>query len=101
MEKFVIEGGHKLGGTVRPGGSKNEALPCLAATLLTDEEVTLRNVPRIRDVQVMLDIIEDLGGTYNWFEDNAVKVCTKEVLKDLSEREVEVLAALSEGMGNK
>lgn len=82
MEKFVIEGGHKLGGTVRPGGSKNEALPCLAATLLTDEEVTLRNVPRIRDVQVMLDIIEDLGGTYNWFEDNAVKVCTKEVLKD-------------------
>lgn len=88
MEKFVIEGGHKLGGTVRPGGSKNEALPCLAATLLTDEEVTLRNVPRIRDVQVMLDIIADLGGTYTWIGDNAVKICTKEVLKDEIEPEL-------------
>lgn len=74
MEKFVIEGGKKLSGSVRPGGSKNEALPCLAATLLTDEEITLRNVPRIRDVEVMLDVIAALGGRYEWIADNVVKV---------------------------
>lgn len=74
MEKFVIEGGHVLSGRVRPGGSKNEALPCLAATLLTDEEVTLRNVPRIADVEVMLQVIADLGGTYEWVDDGVVKV---------------------------
>ena len=74
MEKFVIEGGHRLSGKVRPSGSKNEALPCLAATLLTDEEVTLRNVPRIRDVEVMLEVLADLGGTYEWVDDGVVKI---------------------------
>ncbi len=79
MEKFVIEGGHKLSGRVRPGGSKNEALPCLAATLLTDEEVTLKNVPRIADVEVMLRVIEDLGGVYEWIDDGVVKIRTANV----------------------
>lgn len=79
MEKFVIEGGHRLSGRVRPGGSKNEALPCLAATLLTDEEVTLRNVPRIADVEIMLQVIQDLGGVYEWVEDTVVKVRTQNV----------------------
>lgn len=74
MEKFVIEGGHRLSGKVRPSGSKNEALPCLAATLLTDEEVTLRNVPRIRDVEVMLAVIEDLGGEFEWIDDGVVRI---------------------------
>ena len=53
-EKFVIEGGARLGGELTPGGSKNEVLPCLAASLLTDEPVVLSNVPRIRDVEVMI-----------------------------------------------
>ncbi|QED27079.1 UDP-N-acetylglucosamine 1-carboxyvinyltransferase [Microvenator marinus] len=79
MEKFVIEGGNRLSGSVRPGGSKNEALPCLAATLLTDEEVTLRNVPRIADVEIMLEIIQDLGGVYEWVDDGVVKVKTENV----------------------
>ncbi len=74
MEKFIIEGGKQLSGSVRPGGSKNEALPCLAATLLTDEEVTLRNVPRIADVEVMLEVIADLGGQFEWIEQNVVKI---------------------------
>lgn len=74
MDKFVIEGGHKLSGKVRPGGSKNEALPCLAATLLTDEEITLRNVPRIRDVEVMLEVMRDLGGENEWLEDGVVRI---------------------------
>ncbi len=79
MEKFVIEGGHPVEGRVRPNGNKNEALPCLAATLLTDEPVVLNNVPRIADVDVMLRVIEDLGGRYEWEDDHRVRVQTAEV----------------------
>ncbi len=79
MEKFVIEGGHKLSGRVRPSGSKNEALPCLAATLLTDEEITLRNVPRIRDVEVMLEVMADLGGENEWIADGVVRIKNENV----------------------
>ncbi len=79
MEKFVIEGGQPISGRVRPSGSKNEALPVLAATLLTDEEVVLKNVPKIADVLVMLEVIADLGGTYEWINDTDVKIHTKQV----------------------
>jgi UDP-N-acetylglucosamine 1-carboxyvinyltransferase len=61
MEKFIIEGGTQLRGTVTPSGNKNAALPMLAACLLTDEPVTLRNVPRIRDVDDMLALLASLG----------------------------------------
>jgi UDP-N-acetylglucosamine 1-carboxyvinyltransferase len=61
MEKFVIDGGVPLAGTVAPAGNKNAALPLLAASLLTDEEIVLHNVPRIRDVQAMLDLLTALG----------------------------------------
>lgn len=79
MEKFVIEGGKELSGEVRPNGSKNEALPCLAATLLTDELVTLKNVPRIADIEVMLEVIEDLGGHFEWVDDHVLEVQTANV----------------------
>ena len=61
MEEFVIEGGIPLKGEVTPAGNKNAALPLLAACLLTDETVVLRNVPQIRDVQAMRRLIENLG----------------------------------------
>lgn len=61
MEQFVIEGGTALSGTVTPAGNKNAALPLLAACLLTSEPVILRNVPRIRDVETMRQLICDLG----------------------------------------
>src|SRR5207302_2988538 len=63
MEKFVIEGGVPLSGTIVPAGNKNGALPILAACLLTDDEVILRNVPRISDVDAMLELIAGLGAT--------------------------------------
>jgi len=66
MEKFVIEGGVPLSGTVVPAGNKNGALPILAACLLTDEEVTLRNVPRISDVDAMLALLASLGASVTW-----------------------------------
>lgn len=61
MEKFVIEGGVPLKGEVTPAGNKNAALPLLAACLLADEPVILRNVPQIQDVQVMRKLIESAG----------------------------------------
>ena len=54
MEKFVIEGGVPLSGTIVPAGNKNAALPLLACSLLTDEPVTIDNVPHIRDTEAML-----------------------------------------------
>ena len=77
MEKFVIEGGYPLSGEMTPSGNKNEALPVLAATLLTDEEIHLSNVPRIRDVEVMCEVIESIGGTVEWVARNEVKICAK------------------------
>ena len=61
MEKFVITGKSKLTGSVRVSGNKNEALPVLAACLLTKEPIILKNVPRIGDVEMMLDILQSQG----------------------------------------
>src|SRR3954466_3026409 len=74
MEKFVIEGGTPLSGTMVPAGNKNAALPALAACLLTDEEVVLRNIPRIRDVEAMCRLLEGLGVKVEWREDNVVSL---------------------------
>ena len=77
MEKFIIEGGHQLSGTLIPGGNKNEVPPALAASLLTTEEVILHNVPRIKDVEVMMEIIRDLGGEAGFLDEksNSVRLC--------------------------
>ena len=72
MEKFVIEGGVPLSGTIVPAGNKNAALPLLACSLLTDEEVVLHNVPRIRDVEAMLALLADLGVSVEWRGENTV-----------------------------
>ncbi|MGE0103421.1 MAG: UDP-N-acetylglucosamine 1-carboxyvinyltransferase [Blastocatellales bacterium] len=63
MDKFRISGGRPLSGSVSISGAKNSALPCLAATLLTPETVTLRNVPYVRDLITMRRLLEDLGCT--------------------------------------
>ena len=72
MEKFVIEGGYPLSGTIVPAGNKNAALPALAACLLTTEEVVVRNVPRIRDVDAMLALLAATGVRCEWRDENAV-----------------------------
>ena len=66
MPSFVVDGGHRLHGTVRPAGNKNAALPILAATLLADGPVTLHNMPRIRDVETMIELLADLGAVCSW-----------------------------------
>jgi len=62
MYEYVIDGGFPIKGTVKASGNKNAALPCIAAALLTEEPVTLRNLPEIEDMQVMLEIFSALGG---------------------------------------
>src|SRR3954471_2243992 len=76
MEKFVIEGGVPLSGTVTPAGNKNGALPILAACLLTDDEVVVANVPRIQDVRTMLALLERLGVSLEWRSDHEVALCS-------------------------
>jgi UDP-N-acetylglucosamine 1-carboxyvinyltransferase len=82
MEKFVIDGGVPLSGTVVPAGNKNAALPCLAASALTADQVVVRNVPRIRDVQAMLDLLEHLGATVEWRGEHEVAICAAGITAD-------------------
>jgi UDP-N-acetylglucosamine 1-carboxyvinyltransferase len=74
MEKFIIQGGVPLSGEIVPAGNKNAALPILAACLLTDDELVVQNVPRIRDVESMLGLLEKLGVKVAWTGDNEVKL---------------------------
>ena len=91
QEFLVIEGGVPLTGTIRPEGNKNAALALLAAALLTAEPVVLGNMPRIRDVETMLELLADLGAEVEWTQRNEVRVCCAEVRstaldEELSER---------------
>jgi UDP-N-acetylglucosamine 1-carboxyvinyltransferase len=79
MEQFVITGGVPLKGEVTPGGNKNAALPLLAACLLTDQPITLHNVPVIRDVTTMRALLESLGVEITTLDTNTWKVQAKEV----------------------
>ena len=74
MDSFVIEGGRPLSGTIRAAGNKNGALPILAACLLTSEPITLTNVPRIRDVETMVELLDNLGADAAWSGPNEVRV---------------------------
>ncbi|MEA2142695.1 MAG: UDP-N-acetylglucosamine 1-carboxyvinyltransferase [Solirubrobacteraceae bacterium] len=82
MDKFVIEGGYPLSGTIVPAGNKNAALPALAASLLTEEEVVLRNIPRIRDVDAMLGLLRAMGVRTEWRDENVVALCAADVTAD-------------------
>jgi UDP-N-acetylglucosamine 1-carboxyvinyltransferase len=75
-EAFLIEGGRRLAGRVRAAGNKNAALPLLAACVLAREEVRLENVPRIRDVETMMALLDDIGGEAEWTGPNEVRVNT-------------------------
>ena len=61
MASFIIEGGHLLQGTITPQGAKNEALQVICASLLTEEEVIIRNIPNIRDVNNLIQLLRDIG----------------------------------------
>src|SRR5688572_13842632 len=79
MEEFVIEGGIPLRGEVTPSGNKNAALPLLAACLLTEEPVTLKNIPQIRDVLAMRKLIESVGAQIDELDSNTWRITTKKI----------------------
>src|SRR6059036_1558933 len=71
---FRVTGGRPLSGTIRPAGNKNAALPILAATLLADGPCRIDNVPRIRDVETLLALLQHVGATVHWHGTNTVEV---------------------------
>ncbi len=80
MEEFVIEGGVPLHGEVTPSGNKNAALPLLAACLLTEEPVVLRNIPQIRDVHAMRQLMESIGSIVEEVDASSWRITTKELV---------------------
>ena len=79
MSDLVIEGGRRLSGRINVEGNKNAALPLLAACLLTSETCELRNVPRIRDVSVMIDLLRSLGAEVDGQGTSTVRVTCKDI----------------------
>jgi UDP-N-acetylglucosamine 1-carboxyvinyltransferase len=88
MDMFVIEGGHPLSGEVVPAGNKNAALPILAASLLTEDELVIANVPRILDVDAMLALLTDLGVTVRWRDKHEVALRSDGVRAAVVEHEL-------------
>ena len=84
MSEYHILGGVPLNGTIKVSGNKNAALPCIAAAILTDEPVILKNIPNIEDVRVMLDIFIALGGEVTTLEPNAFEL----ILRDIKSSEI-------------
>lgn len=79
MSEYLINGGVPLNGSIKVSGNKNAALPCIAAALLTDEPVILRNIPEIEDVRVMLDVFIALGGEVITPEPNVRMLCLRDI----------------------
>ncbi|MGN7292632.1 UDP-N-acetylglucosamine 1-carboxyvinyltransferase [Rhizobium sp. SAFR-030] len=72
--QYIVEGGHRLSGEIRPSGNKNAALPIIAACLLTDRPVRLSNVPRIRDVEALVELIGSVGAKAVWLGQNELEI---------------------------
>ena len=98
--KFVIHGGKKLRGTISVAGMKNAATPIIAATLLTDEECIISNVPRIADVETMLSILTSMGARVAWTGAHEIAICNKGVvLESLDEKLMKRLRSSSLFLG--
>jgi len=93
MGSYIIHGGNPLNGKVSVSGNKNAALPCIAATLLTDEEVILRNIPEIEDVQVMLEILRGLGSDVERLNHGTYRIKTQDISGFISPRLADLIRA--------
>ncbi len=82
MASFVIEGGHRLQGSITAQGAKNEALEVICACLLTDQEVVIRNIPEILDVQNLIKLLEKAGVCIRKIEDGAYSFCAERIDMD-------------------
>jgi len=80
MHKYLVEGGFPIKGKIKANGNKNAALPCIAAALLTDEEVILKNIPEIEDVHVMLEVLQYLGCRVDKIKKHEYKIKTNNII---------------------
>jgi len=77
--QYIVEGGTKLKGSIRPSGNKNAALPIVAAALLSDKPVDLENVPRIRDLETLVELIKSVGASIEWTGRNSLHIHAREI----------------------
>src|SRR6202047_1616784 len=77
--QYIVEGGHRLKGTIQPSGNKNAALPIIAAALLTEHPVTLENVPRIRDTETLVELVRSVGATAEWRQRNTLAIHARNI----------------------
>ncbi|MDA1081415.1 MAG: UDP-N-acetylglucosamine 1-carboxyvinyltransferase [Gemmatimonadetes bacterium] len=77
--QYIVEGNRPLSGSIRPSGNKNAALPIVAAALLTDRPVTLRNVPRIGDIETLVALVRTTGAEVSWEAQNTLKIHAKTI----------------------
>src|SRR3990172_1650236 len=82
MARFKICGNKKLKGAIKIMGSKNAALPLICASILTQKKCTLKNVPRIEDVNVMIKLLHDIGVKINWLGKDTLEICAEKIKKD-------------------
>ena len=75
--QYIVEGGHRLQGEIEPSGNKNAALSIVAAALLTDQRVELHNVPRIRDIEALVELIQSVGAEANWLGRNTLEITAR------------------------
>ncbi len=87
-DRFIVTGGRRLSGVVRPSGNKNEALPAIAAALLAPGVTVLENVPKIRDVLHMLDSAASVGAVITWIGPNEVSIDATEIRTDAPKPEI-------------
>ena len=78
--QYVVEGGRKLSGSIRPSGNKNAALPIVAAALLSDKVVHLDNVPHIRDIETLIELIQSVGASVEWTGQNSLRIEAKQLV---------------------
>ncbi|MEO5580321.1 MAG: UDP-N-acetylglucosamine 1-carboxyvinyltransferase, partial [Gemmatimonadaceae bacterium] len=78
--QYVVEGGRTLSGSIRPSGNKNAALPIVAAALLSETTVYLDNVPHIRDMEILMELIRSVGASIEWSGDNSLTIEAREVV---------------------
>ena len=77
--QYIVEGGHRLRGAIEPSGNKNSALPIIAAALLSDQPVTLENIPRIRDTETLVELVRSVGASAEWRGRNRLAVHAKQI----------------------
>ena len=81
MSSLIVEGGHRLQGSISPQGAKNEALELICATLLTPEKVTISNIPDIADIRNLISLIEDMGVMTEHIDSHTVSFQARDINK--------------------